>query len=95
MSLDELQEQVKKLYEKNGGNTPSELLLIAMQEELGEISARFLAEHPDYKKDIGHTHPLNEEIGDLITLILAFCNRNGINASEWVENTINKRSGQG
>ncbi len=93
--MKELQLKVKKMYKDNGWNTEPELLLLAMQEELGEICARFLAEHPGYKKNIKNTDPIPEEIGDLLTLIFAFCNKTGINPEEWVENTIKKRSKQG
>jgi len=48
--MKDLQQKVAKMYKDNGWNTTPELLLIAMQEELGEISGRFLAEHPGYKK---------------------------------------------
>lgn len=93
--MQESQQKVKKLYKDNGWDTAPELLLIAMQEELGEISGRFLAEHPGYKKSLGNTDPIPEEIGDLLTLIFAFCNKKGIDPEEWVNNTIKKRSKQG
>jgi NTP pyrophosphatase (non-canonical NTP hydrolase) len=93
--MKDLQKRVKKMYEDNGWNTSPELLLVAMQEELGEISARFLAEHPGYKKSIKDTDPIEEEIGDLITLIFAFCNKTSIDPEKWVNNTIDKRSKQG
>ncbi len=48
--MKDLQQKVAEMYKDNGWNTTPELLLIAMQEELGEISGRFLAEHPGYKK---------------------------------------------
>lgn len=95
MQLGYYQQKVKEMYKKNGWNTDSSLLLLAMQEELGEVCARFLAEHPGYKKSDSGTDPIPEEIGDLLTLILAFCNKEGINAEEWLENTINKRKNQG
>ncbi|MFC1700391.1 MazG nucleotide pyrophosphohydrolase domain-containing protein [Patescibacteria group bacterium] len=82
------------MYKSNGWDTDAELLLLAMQEELGEVTARFLAEHPGYKKDITNTSPISEEIGDLVTLVLAFCNKQNIDAERWVENTINKRKNQ-
>lgn len=93
--MKELQNKVADMYKNNGWDTAPELLLIAMQEELGEISGRFLAEHPGYKKSLGDTDPISEEIGDLITLIFAFCNKMNIDPEEWVNNTIKKRSKQG
>lgn len=87
--------KIKKLYEKNGWDTDPELLLIAMQEELGEVSARFLAENPKYKKSIGHLGSMSEEVGDLLSLLFAFCNKMGIDAKESVDRTITKRSKQG
>jgi len=93
--MEELQQKVKKMYKDNKWDTPPELLLIAMQEELGEISARFLAEHPRYKKSIKDTDPIEEEVGDLITLIFAFCNKMDIDPEKWVNNTIRKRGKQG
>lgn len=86
-----LQKKVKELYEHNGWNTDPTLLLLAMQEELGELAARWLVEHPGYEKSGGDTDPIPEEVGDLVHLILAFCNTQGINFEEWVENTIRKR----
>ena len=80
--MKDLQQKVAKMYKDNGWNTTPELLLIAMQEELGEISGRFLAEHSGYKKSLEDTDPMPEEIGDLLTLILAFCNKMNINPEE-------------
>ena len=65
---------IREMYMKNNWDTSPELLLLAMQEELGEVAGRFLAEHPGYKKSLKGTDPIPEEIGDLLTLILAFCN---------------------
>ena len=62
-----------------------------MQEELGELVARWLAEHPGYEKSAEDTDPIPEEIGDLICLILAFCNTQDINYEKCVEATIKKR----
>lgn len=93
--MKELQKKIKNMYKDNGWDTAPELLLIAIQEELGEISGRFLAEHPGYKKGLGDTDPIPEEVGDLITLIFAFCNKMDIDPEKWVNNTIQKRSKQG
>lgn len=93
--MKEVQQKVAEMYKHNGWDTAPELLIIAMQEELGEISGRFLAEHPGYKKSIKNTDPIPEEIGDLITLIFAFCNKMNIDSEEWLNNTIKKRSKQG
>ena len=86
-----LQTKVKGLYEHNGWNTDPTLLLLAMQEELGELAARWLAEHPGYEKSLKDTDPVPEEIGDLLQLALAFCNTQNINFEECVEATIEKR----
>lgn len=91
MDMRKEQQKVSQLYKDNNWDTKPELLIIAMQEELGELSSRFLAEHPGYEKDINKTHPIPEEVGDLLTLILAFCNKMGIDASASIENTITKR----
>ena len=50
--MKQLQQKVQQMYKDNGWDTQPELLLLAIQEELGEICARFLAEHPGYKKNI-------------------------------------------
>jgi len=68
------------------------LLLLAMQEELGELAARWLAEHPGYEKSMEDTDPIPEEVGDLIHLILAFCNVQNINFEECVKTTIKKKA---
>lgn len=94
MEVSELQDKVRQMYKKNGWDIAPELLLIAMQEELGEIAGRFLAEHPGYKKSVHDQDPIPEEVGDLVTLVLAFCNKQGINFEKWVLNTINKRKNQ-
>lgn len=93
--MKQTQLKIKELYEKNGWDTDPELLLIAMQEELGEVSARFLAENPKYKKSIGHLGSMSEEVGDLLSLLFAFCNKMGIDAKESIDKTITKRSKQG
>ena len=64
---------------------------LAMQKELGELAARWLAEHPGYEKSIEDTDPVFEEIGDLLHLVLAFCNTQGINSEDCVKATIEKR----
>lgn len=86
-----IQEEVRKLHKDNGWKTDPTLLLVAMQEELGELCARWLAEHPGYEKRIDETDPIEEEIGDLIHLILAFCNAQGVDFEEVVRATIKKR----
>jgi|GEM_PF-3083508 len=90
-----IQQEVEKLYETNGWHTDPTLLLLAMTEELGELAARWLAENPGYKKSIKDTGPIPEEVGDLLNLVLAFCNTQNLNFEECVRNTIKKRSKQG
>lgn len=90
-----IQEKVRVLYEQNGWKTDPTLLLLAMQEELGELSARWLAEHPEYEKSAADTDPIPEEVGDLVHLILAFCNTQEINFEKCVEATIEKRRKKG
>lgn len=89
-----IQNDVKNLYTNNGWDTDPTLLLLAMTEELGELAARWLAENPGYKKSIKNTDPIPEEVGDLITLILAFCNTQNIDFEECIRKTIKKRSKQ-
>lgn len=92
--MKQLQKQVKDLYKKyNYNKVPAEILLIAIQEELGETSASFLSNHPKYfkkTKNKRNEHTLEEEIGDLMFLILAFCNKQNIDCEKWVNNTIKK-----
>jgi len=90
-SLPTLQQEVLHLYQENDWNTDPILLILAMQEELGELAGRWLAEHPGYKKSLENTTPIDEEVGDLLHLILAFCNTQGINFETVVRNTIEKR----
>lgn len=89
--LPSIQARVEELYEHNNWDTDPTLLLLAIQEELGELTARWLAEHPGYEKSLEDTDPIPEEIGDLVHLILAFCNTQGINFEECVGATIEKR----
>ena len=91
-NLSELQEKVKKLYKDNRWNTDPALLLLAMQEELGELAARWLVEHPGYEKSDENTDPIPEEVGDLVHLILAFCNTQNIDYEKCVLNTVEKRT---
>lgn len=90
-ALPKIQLKVQNLYKRNGWQTDPTLLLLAMQEELGELAARWLAQHPGYEKPIKDTDPIPEEIGDLTHLILAFCNTQRINFEKCVEETIRKR----
>lgn len=90
-SLPPIQSKVKKLYENNEWDTDPTLLLLAMQEELGELIARWLAEHPGYEKSMEDTDPIPEEVGDLLHLILAFCNTQNINFEDCVKATVRKR----
>ena len=86
-----IQQEVAYLYEHNNRHTDPTLLLLAMTEELGELAGRWLAEHPGYKKSIDDTDPIPEEVGDLLNLILAFCNTQNLNFEDCVRNTIKKR----
>jgi len=88
--MKELQKRIKDIYKDKNWDTPPELLLIAMQEELGEICGRFLADDPRYKKSPKDIDTIEEEIGDLILLMFAFCNKMDIDPEKWVENTIKK-----
>ena len=89
-----IQQEVQKLYETNGWHTDPTLLLLAMTEELGELAGRWLAENSGYKKSIKNTDPIPEEVGDLLNLILAFCNTQDLDFEECIRNTIRKRSKQ-
>ncbi|MFH1407697.1 MAG: MazG nucleotide pyrophosphohydrolase domain-containing protein [Patescibacteria group bacterium] len=86
-----IQQEVKELYEHNEWKTEPTLLILAMVEELGELAGRWLAEHPGYRKSLKKTDPIPEEIGDLLNLILAFCNTQNINFEDCVRKTIKKR----
>lgn len=85
-----IQRKVRELYKHNKWDTDPTLLLLAMQEELGELVGRWLAEHPGYEKSLNDTDSISEEIGDLVHLILAFCNTQDINFEECVKVTIKK-----
>lgn len=90
-----LQKEVKDLYKQNGWDTDPTLLLVAMQEELGELCARWLYEHPGYEKSSKYAgDSLEMEVGDLINLIIAFCNTQGIDFEKAVRQTIKKRRKQ-
>ncbi len=91
ISCADLQEETKKVYERNGWETDSTLLIVAMGEELGELCARWLAEHPDYEKNLEDTDDLIDNIGDLGQLVLAFCNNEGIDFAEAVRSSLEKR----
>jgi len=91
MPILQIQQKVKELYQWNRWDTEPTLLLLAMQEELGELAARWLAEHPGYEKSLDDTGSIVEEVGDLAHLIMAFCNTQGIDLEECVEATIEKR----
>ncbi|MBN2101210.1 hypothetical protein JW710_05005 [Candidatus Dojkabacteria bacterium] len=93
-SCSRIQKEVADLYTHNNWKTEPTLLLLAMQEELGELSSRWLAEHPGYKKDIITTDPIEEEIGDLGQLILQFCNRKEVDFEQCVRESIKKRRKQ-
>ncbi|MFH1895947.1 MAG: MazG nucleotide pyrophosphohydrolase domain-containing protein [bacterium] len=92
--ISQIQKKVKELYKANGWNTDPTLLILAMQEELGELAARWLNEHPGYEKSGKDTDLIFEEIGDLTHLILAFCNTQNLDFEKCVENTIAKRRKQ-
>ncbi len=92
--ISKLQKKVKDLYTKNGWDTDPTLLLLAMQEELGELCASYLAAHPGYKKNASNEGSIQEEVGDLVHLILAFCNKVGIDYEKCVMHTVNKRKNQ-
>ncbi len=90
-----LQKEVKELYEQNKWDTDPTLLLVAMQEELGELCARWFYEHPGYEKSSKHVEDsIEEEVGDLVNLIIAFCNTQNIDFEKAVRETIKKRRKQ-
>jgi NTP pyrophosphatase (non-canonical NTP hydrolase) len=63
-----------------------------MQGELGELCARWLYER--YEKTTDHADPLEMEVGDLVNLIIAFCNTQDIDFENAVRQTIKKRRKQ-
>lgn len=86
------QSEVKELRKHNGWQTDPKHLLLAMQEELGEVTASYLAKHDDnYRKNSKiERHNLSEELGDLLHLILAFANEMGIDLDKSLKKTHDK-----
>jgi hypothetical protein len=90
--LPPIQKKVRALYEDNGWKTDRTLLLVLMQEKLGKLSARCLTEqHPGHEKPTTDTDPVSEGVGDLLQVILAFCNARGINFEDSVKSAIGKK----
>ncbi len=87
-----IQRRVKALYKKKGWKTAPTLLILALQEELGEVAKRWLRESKGYEKlsSAKADSTLFEEIGDLGNLLLALCNALGIDFEKAVENTVEK-----
>ncbi len=90
--ISRIQQRVKELYENNSWNTDPALLILAIQEEVGELSSAWLREGSGYEKisQRKNRSSLFEEIGDLGNLILALCNALNIDFEKAVENTISK-----
>jgi NTP pyrophosphatase (non-canonical NTP hydrolase) len=83
------QSEVKKLREHNGWKTDPKHILLAIQEELGEVTASYLANHDgDYRKNSKiKRHNLSDELGDLLHLIIAFANEMGVDLDKSLEKT--------
>jgi len=86
------QELVRKLREHNGWKTDPKYLLLAMQEELGEVVASYLGDYDNkYRKNSKvKRYDLSKEMGDLLHLILAFANEMNIDLDKSLENTNKK-----
>jgi len=89
----DIQNKVKKLRESRNWDTKPEHLLLAMQEELGELCASFLQNHSKYNKNSNvKSRELESEIGDLLQLLFAFANEMGIDCESGITSTIKKLS---
>ena len=86
------QEQVRLIRKHNNWKTDPKYILLAMQEELGELVASYLAYHTDEYRKNSETapHKLDEEFGDLLHLLLAFANEMEIDCEKSLENTNEK-----
>jgi len=88
-----LQDKIRNVYIHNGWTqTPTELILLACTEELGELVARFLAEDVRYEKDLSDTNELSDSVGDLLFNLFEFCNRQNINIWKSLNNSIDNRT---
>jgi NTP pyrophosphatase (non-canonical NTP hydrolase) len=87
-----VQEKVRKIREHNGWKTDPKHLLLAMQEELGEVVASYLSEHDDKYRKVSKEkrHELSKELGDLLHAIIAFANEMDIDIDKSLENTNKK-----
>ena len=86
------QEEVKAVRKHNNWKTDPKYLLLAMQEELGELVGSFLAYHDDkYRKNSKiKPHKLDEELGDILHLLIAFANEMEIDCEKSLEETNKK-----
>ena len=88
-----IQRKVKKLRKDKKWNTKPEHLLLAMQEELGELCASFLEHHTKYRKNSKRKPTkLDNEIGDVLFLLLSFASEMGIDCESCLNSTIKKLS---
>ena len=86
----QIQKETKELYEDKEWKTDQMLLLLAMQEELGELTGAYLQSKDGYKKIERDGVSIKEEVGDLGNLLLAFCNAQNLDFDECVQSTIKK-----
>lgn len=89
--LPQIQNDIQALYKHNKWKTNSTLLIVAMTEELGELAARWLAEHPGYEKSLKNTDTIEDCVGDLGQLLLQFCNNQKLNFEECVKASLEDR----
>jgi NTP pyrophosphatase (non-canonical NTP hydrolase) len=68
----------------------SELMLLGVMEELGELSHSHLKDIQGIRSNENHRANKIDAIGDIVTYLAAYCNSEHIDLQEAVETTWNK-----
>lgn len=83
-TLSELQYQVKVWSRKNFGDQPSWKPLLGVGEEVGELNHSYLKLSQGIRMNEDHQAKMRDAVGDIVIYLADFCDREGINLEECV-----------
>lgn len=87
--LSNLQKEQSPWVEHNFGDRPAWMPLLGMMEELGELSHAFLKKAQNIRKQ-DYESKQKDAIGDIVIYMSDFCNSQGYNLEEIIQETWNE-----
>ena len=88
--LNELQKRHKVWARKNFGDQESIDYILGVTEEVGELSHAFLKRKQGIRNNEKHNDNINDAIGDIVVFLAGFCNSEGLDFEQIVNETWNE-----